>query len=302
MGKCISPVYIKDQNGVVQGVPCGKCPQCINNNWQQWIFRNLQELRYSKLGLTVTLTYDELHQPILNGLGPTVLKRDVQLFIKRLRSKLPVSSLKYMLVSEYGKNTLRPHYHALLYFSHDVPYDRDTLEDYIQKAWSMGFIRFDSISSESIAYTTKYLLKDSPRPIFGEPTFMLSSRRPAIGSQYVEDNFNWHGFNVKKSYVTTARGAKIGLPRYIKDKIISKRKELFNSITDIDSVMSFFKSRIEEDRKFISDNDKLENERFEVLTKQLPTVNPFEFMQNEKVSQVERFERQKKRHKNKEKF
>ena len=160
MPRCLSPVGIRDANKQVILVPCGKCANCIQNNWQQWIFRNMEELKQSKLGITVTLTYDDEHLRWSDKGTPTVKKRDIQLFLKKLRRKV-TGSIKYMIVSEYGKNTYRPHYHGLLYFGHDVIYDRDALESIIQKTWNLGFIKFDAITDKSIAYTTKYLLKDA---------------------------------------------------------------------------------------------------------------------------------------------
>lgn len=299
MARCLSPVVIVNNNNERIGVPCGKCPECLNNNWQQWIFRHQQELKYSKLGLTVTLTYDDTYCPILNGRSYTVLKRDIQLFIKRLRSKLPPESLKYMIVSEYGKNFLRPHYHGLLYFSELCPYERDKIEDLIQTSWSMGFIKFDSVSSESIAYVTKYLLKDSPQPEFGEPTFMLSSRRPAIGSQYVENNFEWFGMNMKKSYIQLTGGGKVGMPRYIKDKIKAKRRDKINlltSITDLEDVLINDVSL----QQYFAEKDKKDIQQMENLT--LQGVNPYVHDMEQKQRKVEKFEKNLKRHKNKELF
>ena len=299
MAKCLSPVSIKNLNNEYIQVPCGKCCNCVNNNWQQWIFRNQQELKVSKLGLTVTLTYDDLHCPILNGQGYTVLKRDIQLFIKRLRSKIPPRTFKYMIVSEYGKNFLRPHYHGLLYFNHDCSFERDTIESIIQTSWNMGFIKFDSISSESIAYTTKYLLKDSPQAEFGDPTFMLSSRRPAIGSQYVEDNFEWYNMNMKKSYIQLTGGGKIGLPRFIKDKLRKKRQELVNkcsSVTDLDYILKNDISL----QQYYEEKDLKEQEEFEKL--RLQGLDPFEHTFNLSAYKIEKFNKKLKAHKNKEKF
>jgi len=56
----------------------------------------------------------------------SLIKRDVQLFIKRLRKEQDSrgsSKIKYYLVGEYGDLTKRPHYHAAI-FGEDFADDR----------------------------------------------------------------------------------------------------------------------------------------------------------------------------------
>lgn len=236
--RCLHPILVKQidkdsQRVVVNEVPCGKCPNCITNYWQQWIFRLNWEQKCSSLCLFVTLTYDDEHLPIKNGV-PSVNKRDVQLFNKRLRERLDIvqsdavseeenkqfrnGAYRYYIASEYGSNTLRPHYHAIMFFSWVVLQNRDKLEDIIQKCWSYGFVRFDSVSSCSIAYVTKYVLKEQPNTK-GDKPFTLTSRRPGLGHQYVNDMRDWHGQNPQKMYVVMSGGQKYPLPRYLKDKL-----------------------------------------------------------------------------------
>ena len=46
---------------------------------------------------------------------PYLRKRDLQLFIKNLRSYLPEYEIRYFASGEYGPETFRPHFHLLLY-------------------------------------------------------------------------------------------------------------------------------------------------------------------------------------------
>ena len=75
---------------------------------QQWAFRLQQELKVSSSSHFVTLTYNEENLTKSKDGIPIVSKRDIQLFIKRLRKALPSYKLRYFLVSEYGPTTLRP--------------------------------------------------------------------------------------------------------------------------------------------------------------------------------------------------
>lgn len=219
----------------------------------------MYELKSSALALFVTLTYDDEHVPIKNGVQ-TVCKRDVQLFNKRLRERLDIiqsdavseeenkeyrsGAYRYYIASEYGGTTLRPHYHAIMFFSWTVLQDRDKLESVIQKCWQNGFVRFDDVTTASIAYVTKYVLKEQPVTT-GDKPFTLTSRRPGLGHQYTIDMRDWHGNNPEKLYVCMPGGQKYPLPRYLRDKLGF----------DVDTIREFTekrkKERLDEDLELI---------------------------------------------------
>ena len=50
---------------------------------------------------------------------PYVCNRDLDLFLKRLRSYYPDEKLRYYAVSEYGPSSYRPHWHLLLFSNSD---------------------------------------------------------------------------------------------------------------------------------------------------------------------------------------
>lgn len=101
--QCRKPILVKGGY-----VPCGKCPNCLANQRQEWVFRLRSEYLNSKFALFVTLTYDPEHYPATG-----TCKRDVQLFLKRLRKACGNKSFRYYIVSEYGDNTCRGHYHGI---------------------------------------------------------------------------------------------------------------------------------------------------------------------------------------------
>ena len=69
---------------------------------------------------------------------PYVCNRDLDLFLKRLRSYYPDEKLRYYAVSEYGPTSFRPHWHLLL-FSNSERFSQTVCEN-VSKAWSYGRI------------------------------------------------------------------------------------------------------------------------------------------------------------------
>lgn len=67
---------------------------------------------------------------------PYVCNRDLDLFLKRLRSYYPDEKLRYYAVSEYGPTSFRPHWHLLL-FSNSERFSKTVLKN-VSKAWSYG--------------------------------------------------------------------------------------------------------------------------------------------------------------------
>lgn len=86
---------------------------------------------------------------------PYICNRDLDLFLKRLRSYYPDEKLRYYAVSEYGPTTLRPHWHLLL-FSNSERFSQTVFEN-VSKAWSYG--RCDASLSRGFAapYVASYV-------------------------------------------------------------------------------------------------------------------------------------------------
>lgn len=233
-------------------IPCGQCIGCRLEYSRQWANRCLMELGYHKSSYFVTLTYDDEHVPLTYYAGEndeaqpllTLCKRDVQLFMKRLRKALPEQNIRYFLAGEYGSKTFRPHYHAIIFglelndlvFYKNGPdakyqyYNSDT----VQRAWSvrdengvlepLGFAVVGQVTWEACAYTARYIMKKHK----GEsvsfyddhnlvPEFTLMSRKPGIGRHYYDDNPNLYDYdyiNIK----TEKGGRKFKPPRYF-DKL-----------------------------------------------------------------------------------
>nr|DAP86509.1 MAG TPA: Replication associated protein [Microviridae sp.] len=86
---------------------------------------------------------------------PYICNRDLDLFLKRLRSYYPDEKLRYYAVSEYGPTSFRPHWHLLL-FSNSERFS-ETICENVSKAWSYG--RCDTSLSRGYAalYVASYL-------------------------------------------------------------------------------------------------------------------------------------------------
>ena len=97
---------------------------------------------------------DKINHNIPNRI-PYVCNRDLDLFLKRLRSYYLDEKLRYYAVSEYGPTSFRPHWHLLL-FSNSERFS-ETICENVSKAWSYG--RCDASLSRGFAapYVASYV-------------------------------------------------------------------------------------------------------------------------------------------------
>ena len=128
---CISPIQIKnpylglghlglnrlhDTVNSYINVPCGHCPACTSLR-QSWINQRVQMESLDNYLFYGTLTYNEDMVPWVH-IGEYNLRvpdmSDFTKMVKRLRNE--GLKFSYIVVSEYGDNTYRPHYHFMLSF------------------------------------------------------------------------------------------------------------------------------------------------------------------------------------------
>lgn len=86
---------------------------------------------------------------------PYVCNRDLDLFLKRLRSYYPNEKLRYYAVSEYGPTSLRPHWHLLL-FSNSERFSQTVCEN-VSKAWSYGRCDVSLSRGFAASYVASYV-------------------------------------------------------------------------------------------------------------------------------------------------
>lgn len=187
-------------------LPCGQCITCRLAKAQAWATRAVHEAQMHERNCFITLTYDDEHLPEDGSLDV----RDWQLFAKRLRKK--VGPFRFLHCGEYGDNTHRPHYHALL-FGLDFHRDRKPwnyhgsssqlwISDTLESTWGQGFTSIGPLTEQSAAYVARYTVKKATGPggaeryrridlttgeeFYVRPDYATMSRRPGIGSSWLE--------------------------------------------------------------------------------------------------------------------
>ena len=156
-------------------VPCGKCFNCRINKRRCWTARILLEgLAAERCGQEVswvTLTYAEENVPVVaRGVSGEPLRSlntlDYQLCFKRIRKRPDIGSFRYFLVGEYGDQTFRPHYHALLFGPRTVRVEAALKQEWEQdfghtrvRPWRVGDESLTDASEKRAAYCAGYVVK-----------------------------------------------------------------------------------------------------------------------------------------------
>lgn len=228
---CITPYYVDNPKFGLTAkdytklpVPCGKCPPCIERRTNQWILRLKEEMKVIPNAYFVTLTYDTESVPITQNGFMTLEKTDLQKYFKRLR-KMDKATIKYYAVGEYGSQRKRPHYHIILLGASPL---------YIVKAWfldgkSLGKVHMGTVTSNSIAYTCKYIAKESlltkkSRHARDDRQIEFSIMSKKLGLRYIEKRTSWHKDDLTRNYALIEGGIKVPLPRYYREKIYSEQE------------------------------------------------------------------------------
>jgi hypothetical protein len=188
---------------------------CLSNKRKSWSFRLYQEFKDSNTAKFITYTYDEENLPYNEEYIPILYKKDAKVYIKRLREalrRLGYTNLRYYLVGEYGSETSRPHYHALLF---NVP---NSYLDLIVKKWDKGHVYIGDVTIASISYVAKYHITRNPKLEHRTPEFALMSK--GIGKGYLKRLGKYHEIN--RLPMVHFNGRKMAMPRYFKEKLFSK--------------------------------------------------------------------------------
>lgn len=198
---------------------CGACPECSRDRANSWALRCFYEAQDHVFNCMITLTYDSfvsLSDRSLGELPPDpslhVSRRDIQLFLKRLRkwhSSISSERIKVFGSAEYGSRTHRAHYHLILFgvrFPDLVRYKKSKRGNIIysshilESLWSHGICTVDSINiNSSIArYCSKYCAKDR-----SSDTFLIASQK--IGLNGLMRDFNGLNYIVEGREYTVPR-------------------------------------------------------------------------------------------------
>lgn len=229
-------VKAKSIAGVPLTVPCGRCIGCRLDKARDWGTRLVHEAALHEHSAFLTLTYSDECLPD----DYSVNKRDLQLFMKRLRKALEPKKVRYYACGEYGDKKYRPHYHMVLfgYWPDDCyewrvtsgghKYYRSTK---IEDLWGMGHVELGDVSVGNSEYVARYVLKKisgSPagqhyqrvHPLTGEivqvkPEFAVMSNKPGIGAGWFE---KFEGDCFPSDFVVI-EGQQRPVPKYYQKKL-----------------------------------------------------------------------------------
>lgn len=183
--------FVKDGTG--HG--CGQCVPCRINRRRTWAARMMWESKLSKVNSFATLTYSEEMLP-----GPSLVPRDLQLWLKRLRYAIEPDRFRFFAVGEYGDISERPHFHVALFGFPPCVFGRSRFPksgnggccpfcDVIRDTWSFGHVVLGTLTFESANYIAQYVTKkmtkaDDERLSGRHPEFSRMSMRQGIGAGY----------------------------------------------------------------------------------------------------------------------
>lgn len=223
--RAVSPVV--RMHGAV-GIPCGQCTGCRLELRRQKAMRMVHESKLHEHNCFVTLTYDDEHLPE----GGTLVPRDMELFVKRLRYLVAPRRIRFAGCGEYGDSFGRPHYHMAL-FGHSFVDDRYVWAEYgakgdvyrsplLEKAWKLGMSSVSDLNYKSAAYIASYVHKkitgDLAESHYGgrHPEFWRASNRPGLGLGWVE---KFAGTDVWPHDRVVFNGREVKPPRYYDQKL-----------------------------------------------------------------------------------
>lgn len=213
-------IFTENGSHTPLNLPCGQCIGCRLEKSRQWAIRCLHEASLHEKNCFITLTINP-QQDLTRQ--TTLVKRDFQLFMKRLRKKYSNQHISYYYCGEYGEQYERPHYHACL-FGFDLPDKKLFREsngnrlynsEILDKLWGLGHTIIGDVTFESAAYVARYITKKISGPdkdlyYCGRlPEYTNMSKKPAIAlnwiKQYHSDVYPSDEVIIKNKKVRPAR-------------------------------------------------------------------------------------------------
>lgn len=194
-------------------ISCGQCSGCRLDRSRQWAIRCTHEASLYENNTFSTLTYRDAQLPNDPEKGQpkngTLVIRDFQLFMKRLRKKNG-AGIRFYACGEYGEKNQRPHYHVCLFnFAlNDRRLFKNTngvnlySSSALDEIWGNGFTLSGEVTFQSAAYVARYIMKKINGPLADQhyetydketgeilsriPEFTTMSRRPGIGKHWYD--------------------------------------------------------------------------------------------------------------------
>lgn len=199
---------MKCRNPFVNGMHafgCGQCMPCRVVRRRTWTHRlMLERLKWTESAF-VTLSYADQSLTLAKGatyLFASLVPKELQDWLKRLRKAVSPQRVRYYAVGEYGDISERPHYHVALFGFASCEYGMSRYTksrvnccvqcDLVRDTWGMGNVFLGQLEERSAQYISGYCLKKmtsfEDRRLEGRyPEFARMSLRPGIGGDAVED-------------------------------------------------------------------------------------------------------------------
>lgn len=285
------------REGRVLQLPCGQCIGCRIQYSREWADRCMLELSYHDSAYFATLTYDDAHLPVSYSVDKasgeafpvaTLVPRDLQLFMKRLRFHFNNDNIRFFACGEYGSTTFRPHYHLILFGLHLndlVPYKKSRLgDDYFdsesfQSCWCdsngdrLGMTVLSTVNWNTCAYVARYVVKKNKGPNSKDdyenlgivPQFSRMSLKPGIGRLYYDENKEKIWKYDKINISTPDGGLSFAPPRFFKKILQVEDPVLANELSEIRKFRAIERSK---GKKQLTDNDLYDILRIEEEKKQ----------------------------------
>lgn len=226
---------VKDTRVSVVPVGCGKCIACMKKKAREWQVRLLEEVKDSKDGMFITLTFSneaikELTKTSrLEGYDREneMVKKAVRRFLERWRKKYK-KSVKHWFVTELGGGRYEHiHVHGIIW--------TDKSDEEIRERWEYGHIWIPKkekryLNERTATYITKYMQKQDVNHREYKPIILTSA---GIGKGYLKTRnaeLNKYGRDTNEAYITKS-GHKMALPIYYRNHIYSdeEREKLWIS-------------------------------------------------------------------------
>lgn len=164
-GRMIFNPYLAKSHAVgpMFEIACGKCMPCRVLKKQHLGLRLVHERKMHQRSCWMTLTYAPEQLPP----GGTLVKRDVQLFVKRVRKQFG-DGIRYYACGEYGERFKRAHYHVVLfgldfddrYLWRRAPAGHDSFRSpTLERLWPLGHSEVMAVTEKSCAYVAGYVTK-----------------------------------------------------------------------------------------------------------------------------------------------
>lgn len=236
-------------------LPCGRCIGCRLERSRQWAIRCVHEAQLHKNNCFLTLTFRDQNL----DLNKSLVKRDFQTFMKRLRKQFPARKyghIGYFHCGEYGEKHSRPHHHACLFgfdFADKIPAQVSSSEagqhqlftsPTLDRLWGHGHAWIGSVTFESAAYVARYITKKitgkNADDYYGDrlPEYTTMSKKPAIGLNWIKTYMT----DVYPHDEVILRGKRIRPARYYDKYLEKNHPSMFLDIKEKREQVAFDKS------------------------------------------------------------